>query len=198
MKQVLAAFSAEFPDSLPSISRHAAEKEEFHFWSLWRVRVSILIISRTINPPSAHMLLICVIGSVWHWRYICFSSLFVWWQCRFCVCVGAHMVEMPLHEKLLSWWSGSFALTRSGSLAKCSALCVCVIKTQLVVLSVQTFQDSEGRTLSRAVLSGQKVNRCPDITACLTIFSGVFCVCFHTHLYELVPRRSENKPLANI
>lgn len=31
----------ELPDSLLSISRHAAEKEEFHFWSLRRVRIYI-------------------------------------------------------------------------------------------------------------------------------------------------------------
>lgn len=33
----------ELPDSLLSISRHAAEKEEFHFWSLRRVRTYILL-----------------------------------------------------------------------------------------------------------------------------------------------------------
>lgn len=50
VKQVLAAFSAEFPDSLLFISRHAAEKEEFHFWSLWRVRMNIFIDCRTPKP----------------------------------------------------------------------------------------------------------------------------------------------------
>lgn len=49
----------ELPDSLLSISRHAAEKEEFHFWSLRRVRIyvchdfqSSLTASHGALPPA--------------------------------------------------------------------------------------------------------------------------------------------------
>lgn len=40
VKQALAPLSCELTGSPLSVCRNAAEKEEFHFWSLWRVRMN--------------------------------------------------------------------------------------------------------------------------------------------------------------
>lgn len=50
----------ELPDSLLSISRHAAEKEEFHFWSLRRVRTYILHDFPEQPQPLAAHRCVCV------------------------------------------------------------------------------------------------------------------------------------------
>lgn len=71
VKQVLAAFSAEFPYSLLFICRHAAEKEEFHFWSLWRVRMNIFIDCRTPKPLHSQSILTGVVVRNWDRQGIC-------------------------------------------------------------------------------------------------------------------------------